>query len=200
MIQAASFSKRNNYPDINNGGFTLVELLVAVALFSITVGVGAARYADFNRSQTIKAAGETFKNNLRDIQTKAFTNVIPATTTCIANPFQGYQVQFFNTTTPGSPCAGKACFQAYPRCNDSNEGTPSIYTLPDQVDFNSLPGNVDFKTLGMGTSVGNFVVTLRAYSSLPAAQQYFYKVCISISGELKDCKFKKGDSSFACSC
>jgi prepilin-type N-terminal cleavage/methylation domain-containing protein len=180
-------------------GFTLIELLIAIAVAGLIVGIGGVKYIEFNRSQTIVQAGATLVNNLRDIQARASSGVKPATAACNSNPLQAYRVEFYNNG--GANCvSGKACLIYSARCNNSSEN-PQTINLAENVNYNTVPGLVDFKVLSQGTSVvSTYVIILQSPINSAASNQYYQKICISTSGEVKDCGYRKADSTFNCPC
>jgi len=56
-----------------NQGFSLIEILVVIALFSLTAFVVAAAYSAFERNQRLKTAALTLKNDFRFAQNRALT-------------------------------------------------------------------------------------------------------------------------------
>ncbi|MCX6816491.1 MAG: type II secretion system protein [Candidatus Beckwithbacteria bacterium] len=71
-------------------GFTLVELLVVVAISAVLFGGGLAAYRGIGDKQAVKQNGATFLSNLRSVQQKALASEKP--TDCGTNPFKGYRV------------------------------------------------------------------------------------------------------------
>ncbi len=169
---------------ISRLGFTLIEIMVAVAIGALIVGIGGAKYMDFNKTQSVKAAGQTFKNNLRAIQGKATSSIKPAG--CGSNTLDGYRVIMpnFTTYTSEADCSGGVFTDLV------------TYTLPANISFNTLPGGFTFNVLGMGTTLGLGVVyTLKDNSTTVK----YYSICVVPSGDIKDCGYAAGSLPI-CTC
>jgi len=55
-------------------GFTIIEIIVAISVITILVSVSYAGYAAFSQRQKLTSAGQTLKNDLRDIQSRSFNS------------------------------------------------------------------------------------------------------------------------------
>lgn len=120
-----------------DAGFSLIELMVAIAIASIAFTIGIARYRDFNRNQTLKSAAQTVKNNLRHIQAQAKSGVKPIN--CGSN-FNGYLVLYSSPTS----------YQSQVSCTGFDP-TITTYTLPENIQiwfsaasfrFNNVEGGI----------------------------------------------------------
>src|SRR3989344_8320932 len=125
-------------------GFSLIEILIAVSIITLLLGIGIASYLSFNDRQKLKAAGLNLKNTLREAQSKAFTGEKDCSVCNCERSSQpdptldyslvGWRVDFFgnNYTVKGT-------------CQDLND-PPTFYTfsqssvnLPSDVTFHSPP-------------------------------------------------------------
>ncbi|MBI3379589.1 prepilin-type N-terminal cleavage/methylation domain-containing protein [Candidatus Gottesmanbacteria bacterium] len=52
-------------------GFTIIELLISIAIIAILLGASFAGYARLNQRQTLISAGQNLKNILRDAQNRS---------------------------------------------------------------------------------------------------------------------------------
>ncbi len=186
-------------------GFTLIELLVTIVISGILLAIGVARYVEFNKSELVRSTGQTFKNNLRDIQAKALAGVKPIE--CGAVPLQSYSVVGIQWNTDLTNCPNIICMKTQAVCGA--QLTPiTYYKFPPNFDWNGGFAAIvfNFNILGNGISGPNIgatgqTITLRgSISESLTANQYFYKFCINTAGNINDCGFKKGDSTFACTC
>lgn len=184
-------------------GFTLIEIMIAMALTVTMVTIGAVRYNNFNKIQTVQTAGLTLKNNLREIQGKAQANLKPAA--CGVTALESYRVQDIPyNTDPGNCGSQLACLRAQAFCG-SLRGPVNYYKLPPNFDFYSSPADIDFKILSLGTNVGvnGETIIIRGFRNEAQSNRYYYKLCVSTTGEIKDCGYKKGvfsNGAFPCNC
>lgn len=170
----------------NLNGFTIIELIITIAISVLLFSFGIVRYIDFNKTQTIKAAGQTFKNNLRNIQNKALSGAKPVTGVCTA--LVGYRLTISTTTT----------YVVQAVCDVNNLiGSSISYSLPAGLRFNApaVASSVDLKVLGQGASNPTvFMIN----NSLTAPTKW-YGVCITASGDIRDCGYNQGAAP-VCSC
>lgn len=202
----------------NARGFTLIELVVVMAIMGLLFNLGVARYVDFNRRQSVITTGLKLKNDLRSIQQKALSGLKPITIPC--TELSGYVVHLHTTE-----------LREFSICNMAGTTVPPIfdsdpnvkaYPLPPNFQygttvggaFQSLSGSdsvyhVLFKVLGAGISLHNDpiagpltirpetsqLITIRAYSN----PYRYYSVCISGGGDIKDCGYSSG-SPPVCAC
>ncbi len=177
-------SKRNI--DRHTSGFTLLEIMVAIGLATLLFTVGGVKYIDFNKTQTIKSAGQTFKNNLRAIQGKAQAGVKPTScsTTEILN---GYDVKYATNTS----------YLSVAICNSTNKDTVT-YTVPSGIYINSIT-QFRFQPVAQGTNNTSTII-LKNTSGSPIASTKWYSLCIAVSGDIRDCGYTTGSSQPICSC
>ena len=171
-------------------GFTLVEIMVTIAISAMAMTIGVVKYVDFNKTQTIKSAGLILKNNLRDIQTKAATGVKPVTAIC-NDPatLEGYLVTFNSRTQ----------YQSEAQCSvDKPSGTIVTYDLTELTPGTyfpaTLPGTFLFKVLGNGTDVARTII-LQNDLTTPTK---WYSLCVATSGEIVDCGYSTSTPSCTC--
>lgn len=63
-------------------GFSLIELLVVIGLFSLTAGIVIAAYSNFNQTQVLQNAALALKNDIRFTQNKALSGDKSTTVNC----------------------------------------------------------------------------------------------------------------------
>lgn len=96
-------------------GFTLIELMVVISIIALLAGGGVAAFSSFNKTQTLKAAANDLKNNLRLAQSKALSQEKPAGCSCL-NGYQvtiapsSYSIQAFCGVESPVPCGATQSF------------------------------------------------------------------------------------------
>lgn len=148
-------------------GFTLMEILITIAVSGIILSVGMVQYIQFNRTQTLKAAAQTLKNNLRDTQAKAATGLKP--TQCNSgSTLNGYIVSYVDATR----------YQTIADCT----GTPpaTTYTLPPDTKFTGAFTQFRFNALGAGVSAN------RSLNLQHIITNACYQISVTTSGNIVD--------------
>jgi prepilin-type N-terminal cleavage/methylation domain-containing protein len=119
-------------------GFTLIEIIVSVALLLRLSGLFIANYNGFNNSQTLRQSVSDLITNLQAARTMASAGVKPAG----CDTLVGYIVNFSAST-----------YTAQALCFVGSVGTVNTYTLPTGVTFPSpTPGAITFYALDRGAS------------------------------------------------
>lgn len=182
-------------------GFTLIEILIAITISVVVIGVGAVRYRDFNRVQTVRNAGATLKNNIRDIQSRALSQIKPqvsaCTSTCGTPPavsvLTGYNLSYTGLNTIKSEAV----------CSCGSSGVFTTYTLPQGLVFHSAFTSTQFQILGQGATQDIDNIQIRTEGTVGSDTQW-YAMCISTSGDVKDsggtCGYSRGSTVPNCNC
>lgn len=150
-------------------GYSLIELLVVMAIIAILAVFGIAAYQQFNKTQTLRQAAMTVKNDLRKAQTRAMASEKP-TTGCTA--LDGYKVSFTSANT----------YQIQAKCSNGL-GSPTDYSLPTGINFTftSYPATFLFKVLGQGVDISSssvIVIGICGFNKL-------YRITVTTGGEIK---------------
>jgi prepilin-type N-terminal cleavage/methylation domain-containing protein len=143
-------------------GFTLIELIVAVAISLTVTGLILVNYNTYNDTQTLKQAALTLKNNLRYAQIQALTGKKPTPCTELL----GYIVNFFNV--PNNP----SNYTIQAECNTGPQGATTVVNLPGGVTFSPQPGGLRFNVLSRGTTLNSDLIIHLAGSG----KQYWVQV------------------------
>jgi prepilin-type N-terminal cleavage/methylation domain-containing protein len=79
-------------------GFTLIELMITVAIGGILISAAIAAYRGLGEKQKVKQAGVSFQTNLKSYQQKALAGQKPAE--CDSDDtLTGYQVEYVDDQT-----------------------------------------------------------------------------------------------------
>jgi len=147
-------------------GYSLIELLVVMAIIAILAMFGIAAYQQFNKTQTLRQAAMTVKNDLRKAQTRAMASEKPPTSSCTI--LDGYQVTFTDSS-----------YQVQAKCSPTSPGVPTSYNLPTGISFTSYPTKIVFKVLGQGVDItGSNIICISGFNKL-------YKITVTTGGEIK---------------
>lgn len=104
-------------------GFSLIELLVVMAISLVLISGGLAAYRGMNDKQSMKQAGLSLETNLRLFQEKALSGEKPSD--CVGSLI-GFRVQYLSPTQ----------YSVRSECSSSN-GTETSFDLLDESQFDS---------------------------------------------------------------
>ena len=204
-------------------GFTLIELMITIALMGLLFNLGIARYLDFNRRQSTTTIGLKLKNDLRSIQQKALSGVKPYVAPCTTagNQLDGYLVHLHTLELREFTICGMVG-TTVPPISDGFANITNVIPLPLGFEygttvggaFQSLSGSdnvyhVLFRVLGGGVTIhddpsSNINVQLPLTSQLITIRSvstpyHYYSVCVAGGGDIKDCGYASG-SPPVCRC
>jgi prepilin-type N-terminal cleavage/methylation domain-containing protein len=146
-------------------GFTLIEIIVSVALLLVLSGLFMANYSGFNNSQAVKQTASTLVRNLQAVRTKAATGTKPAG----CDTLVGYIVKFPDSST----------YTAQALCQTGAVGGINTYALPTGVTFSPVPSSVTFYALDRGASA-NETISITGFGLVPT------NVSVSVSGVVSE--------------
>lgn len=166
-----------NAKPTSHAGFTLIELIVVVVIIITLTGLGIAGYNAFNQRQTLKAAAEEIKSNLRDAQNRALSGEKDCTVcrqgaTCGDNDDLVLNHWLFNIT-------GATTYTISGNCGGLPFGSKS-FTLATGLSFNPTGIEIYFKPLAQGiTNPSTVIITISQSSS-----GHTITITVSPSGEI----------------
>ena len=133
---------------IENKGFTLVELLVAIAASVIVSTIGMASYLSYSHTQTLNSAALDVVNMLETARGRALTQVKPEG---CSGTLEGYTVVLGSTIT--SPATSSNTVEFAPRCG-TNDGEIKSLKLPQDISFSRNNIDIPFKIRFLLLSAG----------------------------------------------
>lgn len=164
-------------------GFTLIELLVGIVIMSVILGLGAASYRTFQKSQQLNQATQDLITNLRYAQSLSLSGNKPVG--CGNIPFLGYEV---NIVSGG--------YTLFPFCSDgiTTPGFPAskTVTFPNGVTATASPIScIEFYALNKGvgpcgTGGANIVQTATTITLTNSQNGQQKSISINQAGEINE--------------
>lgn len=111
---------------MNHKGFSLIELLVSIAILLLLLGMGIANYISFNDRQKLTQAAELVREAVESAQVSARSGKMRGCSSLVA-----YQIDFYNDN-------GTGVIEIKPRCSDGSNGNP------DELRTMQISGGVGF--------------------------------------------------------
>lgn len=129
----------------SSSGFTLIELMISLAIIVTLLGVTFASYARLQQRQILLGAGATLKNVLRDVQSRAVTGEIDCVVCDCGAPagqlFSGWLLDISTRELYGKCGASQFSNKSFQLHTDII--VTSNITPPTQLLFKSFPPGVD---------------------------------------------------------
>ena len=127
-------------------GFTLVEMLIAVTISIVLVGMGVASYLQFADRLEVRQAGKEFLVTIRGVQKRSQSGEKPPT---CPDKLVGWQISRVNETS----------YRVGALCGGSGLVGEEISVLPGEAKFITSGFSVSFLGLGGGVNgAGNIVL------------------------------------------
>lgn len=140
---------------MNRKGFSLLELLIAISVVSLLIGIGISNYRDFQYRQKVDDMSRKLISSLRAIQQDAASGAKKPSTLC-TGPLSGYQI-FFNVNAVSYNTGTKSNGYTVSSLCPTTSNLVETVTFPsDQfIIINRTPANAKFlfKTLQSGTDI-----------------------------------------------
>jgi type II secretory pathway pseudopilin PulG len=166
----------------SNRGFTIIELLVAIGIIMIVVGMVITGYSRYNQRQTLISSALVVKNMIRDAQSRAYNGEVDRDS-CdwslgSSRSLNGWYVDFGNKTIYGecrAPGPGNPLVTFYPQQFNLPEITIIPHITPavnPKVLFRYSPPSIDQK--------GTFCITSSNMSS------NYYLIYVNQAGAISD--------------
>jgi prepilin-type N-terminal cleavage/methylation domain-containing protein len=158
-----------------NKGYTLIEILIVMAILGILFVVGYGGFRDFSRREQVNGAMLTLIADLRQAQAQNLAGKKPFGCTGV---LKGYSVTVINSTS----------YKVTANCVNNgiaNDVDIKTVNLPVNITINTpTPNPIFFKAVGQGTNIpsGNFATLFLTQ----AVTQNSRNVAISSSGELRE--------------
>lgn len=159
-------------------GFTLVELLIVIAILLTVLSLGVASFNSFNRRETLKQAALTLKSNMRFSQAKAISAQKPASG---CTTYLGMRMSFTsNTYSMQHECTPEGVIVT---ADCSSGSIRDCVILPAGVQISPVPSDFTFQTVTNTVNISadrSIVLTNGTLS---------YTLVVSPNGNIKDLGF-----------
>lgn len=140
--------RKGSYISSYSLGFTLIELMVVIAIMSFISIIGIASYISFNNTQVFNNAYLETKTVLQRAQSLSSSQVIPSVAQCTNTQIQGYQV---------ATCSKTASCQGSCTNNNNQYYTLSVICNGQPVMINQAPYQLPSKTHFTNASCPTFL-------------------------------------------
>lgn len=155
-------------------GYTLIELLVGLAILGLIFGVGYANFRDYSRRQAVVSAERDLRSDLRLAQEQALAGQKPAGCNVVLNAYK-FKILSSTQYEIDANCAG-------------GDIVVKAVTLPGTITFTSpagpFPFVINFKVLGVGTDLPSGTsVTITLKQSQTGAIK---TLIINYTGEIRE--------------
>jgi len=146
-----------------NQGFTLIELIVAVAIGAVLIAGGMAAYKGVGEKQNLKQAGLEFKTNLTSTQKKALSGEKPSGCT---GSLESFEVDYVSESE----------YSVQANCSVFSPEAEGV-SLPEEVSFSAPFSTITFPVLSAGLSGGQTIVI--------SSDSFSYQVVVEPSGVIE---------------
>ncbi len=154
-------------------GFTLIELIVSIAILLLLVSGLIASYNNFNQSQQVGQAAKTVKANLKLGQSKALSALKPASG---CTELRGYTVSFTLAT-----------YSTQALCSEIEGlvGASVDNSLPANISFSPVPSAFTFGviTRGLMETTSSVTITIAGFGKT-------YTLIVEPNGVITDVGFQ----------
>lgn len=120
-------------------GYTLIELLIGIAILMLVTGAGIASFTKLNERETVEGAAKLVELAIRDAQKQAVARVKPPGFCIGSNTLVAYRVSL------GTVDINK--YQITAVCSDASIWSEGLVTLPSGPVFMTI-NTIDFNLLG----------------------------------------------------
>jgi prepilin-type N-terminal cleavage/methylation domain-containing protein len=151
-------------------GFTLLEVIVSVAIALLLTGFIIVNYNTYNDTQKLKQAALTLKNDLRFAQGKALSGDKPLAGPSSCTQLLGYTLIF-----------DENYYTMQPECSPEGLQTPlTRVNLTSGITFIPVPASFTFRVLSRGTSLPT------PASLILSGNGNLYSIQVSPGGDISD--------------
>lgn len=156
-------------------GFTLIEILVVIAVILIILAFSYAGYATLNQRQRLISAGQNMKNILRDAQSRAYNSEVDCTVCdcSVSSPqiLAGWYVDFTNNIY-------------YGKCGLDTKFNQMSFNLPSDISIVTNPATINqLYFLHNPPSASDDVIVCLYRNS---QEGIYYVIKVSKSGDIAD--------------
>jgi type IV fimbrial biogenesis protein FimT len=179
-------------PVPRQGGFTLVELVVTIALLAVLLGLAAPSFTTWTRNTQVRTVSDALQNGARRAQTEALRRsrqvvfFLTNTATCDTSTAAAANGAFWAIRTV--PLTSGESAEVVQCGNLSDRAGGVDITGPTAICFNSLGRQVANATPGIGTTTCTLASSgVSTYNISGARADRALRVLVTVGGQVRQC-------------
>lgn len=179
-------------PVPRQGGFTLVELVVTIALLAVLLGLAAPSFTTWTRNTQVRTVSDSLQNGARRAQTEALRRsrqvvfFLTNTATCTTSTAPATNGAFWAIRTV--PMTAGESAEVVQCGNLSDRAAGVDISGPTAICFNSLGRQVANATPGIGTTTCTLAASgVSVYNISGVRADRALRVLVTLGGQVRQC-------------
>lgn len=168
MLTAIARARQSN-------GFTLIELMVAVAVFAILISVGLPTFRQMLKNYQVRVAAESVANGLQRARAEAVARNAPVQ--FVLGSGSSWTVDYVTKPVPTDPPIDT---------RSSGEGSANVAVAAVQTDLSTAATTVTFNNLGQVTNAATALARVTFDATASGGNQTL-RVMIGAGGNARVC-------------
>ncbi len=160
-------------------GFTLIEMVVTLAVSILLIGGGVTAFLRFNERQSVTNSAREFANVLKIAESKTQAGILGACNTQL----EAYEITFDTGVIPNEMYVREVC-----ATGDTGTPVTVTYTLDEntQLSFNPATTYIRYKILTGGVLFSGGSTSVQARFNHINSPTSYYVVTVSEGGDVTD--------------
>lgn len=158
-----------------SAGFTLVELMVAVAVFAILISVGMPTFRQMLKNYQVRVAAESVANGLQRARAEAVARNAPVQ--FVLGSASSWTVDYVTKPVPTDPPIDT---------RSSGEGSANVAVTAVRADLSTAADTITFNNLGQVTNAATAIARVAFDASASGGNQVLW-VVIGAGGNARVC-------------
>jgi prepilin-type N-terminal cleavage/methylation domain-containing protein len=140
-----------NGSDFLQNGYSLIELLLVVAVIGILSSLGFSTFISYSQNQSLINATNELYSGISQAKSRTQTQVKPSAESCLTDTFDGYTVRIYSAPNNNCSSESSSCYVITASCgsveitsSEIRKSVPSNITIDSDsaFRFNVLTGEV----------------------------------------------------------